>query len=202
MIKKNILQIGLIVLLVMLSGFFYQKYMVSNNTSDKVSKTEDPNKIVDENLLLKENKKTENIIENLKYTSEDLFGNIYIINAKSAQVKENKIDQIKLFEVTAEIIQKDDEVIYINSDIADYNKINNNTIFNKNVNVKYGDQSIDAELINLDFSKNLIKIEDDVYYKNNNIKLNADKIEIDIDSKKSKITMNKIEDKVKIFAKY
>ena len=202
MIKKNILQIGLIVLLVMLSGFFYQKYMVSNNTSDKVSKTEDPNKIVDENLLLKENKKTENIIENLKYTSEDLFGNIYIINAKSAQVKESKIDQIKLFEVTAEIIQKDDEVIYINSDIADYNKINNNTIFNKNVNVKYGDQSIDAELINLDFSKNLIKIEDDVYYKNNNIKVNADKIEIDIESKKSRITMNKIEDKVKIFAKY
>ena len=202
MIKKNILQIGLIVLLVILSGFFYQKYMVSNNTSDKISKAKDPTKIVDENLFLKENKKTENIIENLKYTSEDLFGNIYIINAKSAQVKESKIDQIKLFEVTAEIIQKDDEVIYINSDIADYNKINNNTIFNKNVNVKYGDQSIDAELINLDFSKNLIKIEDDVYYKNNNIKLNADKIEIDIDSKKSKITMNKIEDKVKIFAKY
>ena len=202
MIKKNILQIGLIVLLVILSGFFYQKYMVSNNTSDKISKAKDATKIVDENLFLKENKKTENIIENLKYTSEDLFGNIYIINAKSAQVKESKIDQIKLFEVTAEIIQKDDEVIYINSDIADYNKINNNTIFNKNVNVKYGDQSIDAELINLDFSKNLIKIEDDVYYKNNNIKLNADKIEIDIDSKKSKITMNKIEDKVKIFAKY
>ncbi len=202
MIKKNILQIGLIVLLVILSGFFYQKYMVSNNTSDKISKAKDATKIVDENLFLKENKKTENIIENLKYTSEDLFGNIYIINAKSAQVKESKIDQIKLFEVTAEIIQKDDEVIYINSDIADYNKINNNTIFNKNVNVKYGDQSIDAELINLDFSKNLIKIEDDVYYKNNNIKVNADKIEIDIESKKSKITMNKNEDKVKIFAKY
>ena len=202
MIKKNILQIGLIVLLVILSGFFYQKYMVSNNTSDKVSKKNESTEIVDENLILKENKKTENIIENLKYTSEDLFGNIYIINAKSAQVEESKIDQIKLFEVSAEIIQKDDEVIYINSDIADYNKINNNTIFSKNVNVKYSDQSIDAELINLDFSKNLIKIEDDVYYKNNNIKVSADKIEIDIESKKSKITMNKIEDKVKIFAKY
>ena len=202
MIKKNILQIGLIVLLVILSGFFYQKYMVSNNTSDKISKKKDSTEIVDENLILKENKKAENIIENLKYTSEDLFGNIYVINAKSAQVKESKIDQIKLFEVSAEIIQKDDEVIYINSDIADYNKINNNTIFKQNVNVKYGDQSIDAELINLDFSKNLIKIEDDVYYKNNNIKVSADKIEIDIESKKSKITMNKIEDKVKIFAKY
>lgn len=202
MIKKNILQLVLIILLIILSGFFYQKYMVSYNTSDKVSKKNDPNKTIDENLILKENKETANIIENLKYTSEDLFGNTYIINAKSAQVKEDKIDQVKLFEVTAKIIQKDDEIIYINSDVADYNKINNNTIFKKDVNVKYGDQSIDAELIDLDFSKNLIKIEDDVYYKNNNIKVNADKIEIDIESKKSKITMNKIEDKVKIFAKY
>ena len=202
MIKKNILQLILIILLVILSGIFYQKYMVSYNTSDKVSKKNDPNKTIDENLILKENKETANIIENLKYTSEDLFGNTYIINARSAQVKEGKIDQVKLFEVMAKIIQKDDEVIYINSDIADYNKINNNTTFKKNVNVKYGDQSIDAELMDLDFSKNLIKIEENVYYKNNNIKMNADKIEIDIESKKSRITMNKIEDKVKIFAKY
>ena len=202
MIKKNILQLILIILLVVLSGIFYQKYMVSYNTSDKVSKKNDPNKTIDENLILKENKETANIIENLKYTSEDLFGNTYIINARSAQVKEGKIDQVKLFEVMAKIIPKDDEVIYINSDVADYNKINNNTIFKKNVNVTYGDQSINAELINLDFSKNLIKIEEDVYYKNNNVKVNADKVEIDIKSRKSKISMKKIKDKVKIFAKY
>tara|TARA_B100000989_G_C19457466_1_gene434705 strand:+ start:114 stop:722 length:609 start_codon:yes stop_codon:yes gene_type:complete len=202
MIKKNILQIGLIILLVVLSGFFYQKYMVSNNISDEVLKKKDSVKTIDESSILKENKETANIIENLKYNSEDLFGNTYTINAKSAQIKEDKINQVKLFEVTAKIFQKDDDIIYINSDIADYNKINNNTIFRKNVNVKYGDQSINAELINLDFSKNLIKIENNVYYKNNNVKLNADKIEIDINSKKSRITMNKIEDKVKIFAKY
>ena len=202
MIKKNILQIGLIILLVVMSGFFYQKYMVSNNISDEVLKKKDSVKTIDESSILKENKETANIIENLKYNSEDLFGNTYTINAKSAQIKEDKINQVKLFEVTAKIFQKDDDIIYINSDIADYNKINNNTIFRKNVNVKYGDQSINAELINLDFSKNLIKIENNVYYKNNNVKLNADKIEIDINSKKSRITMNKIEDKVKIFAKY
>jgi len=202
MTKKNILQIGLIIFLVTLTGFFYQKYMVSNSKNDRTLKQNVSTKTIDESLALKENIEAANIIENLKYTSEDLFGNTYIINAKSAQVKEGKIDQVKLFEVTAKIIQKDDEIIYINSDVADYNKINNNTVFKKDVNVKYGDQSIDAELIDLDFSKNLIKIEDNVYYKNNNIKVNADKIEIDIESKKSKITMNKIEDKVKIFAKY
>mgnify|MGYP001243377260 CR=1 FL=1 len=202
MTKKNILQIGLIIFLVTLTGFFYQKYMVSNSKNDRTLKQNVSTKTIDESLALKENIEAANIIENLKYTSEDLFGNTYIINAKSAQVKEGKIDQVKLFEVTAKIIQKDDEIIYINSDVADYNKINNNTVFKKDVNVKYGDQSIDAELIDLDFSKNLIKIEDNVYYKNNNMKVNADKIEIDIESKKSKITMNKIEDKVKIFAKY
>ena len=176
--------------------------MVSNNISDKISKKKSATEAINNNLILEEDKETANIIENLRYNSEDLFGNTYIINAKSAQVEEGKIDQVKLFEVMAKIIQKDDEVIYINSDIADYNKINNNTTFKKNVNVKYGDQSIDAELMDLDFSKNLIKIEENVYYKNNNIKMNADKIEIDIESKKSRITMNKIEDKVKIFAKY
>ena len=176
--------------------------MVSNSTSDNASKKKDTLKTIDKNLISKENKEIANIIENLKYTSEDLFGNTYTINAKSAQVQEGGINQVKLFEVMARIIQKNEDVIYIYSDVADYNKINNNTIFKKNVKVKYGDQSIDAELINLDFSKNLIKIENDVYYKNNNVKVNADKIEIDIESKKSKITMNKIEDKVKIFAKY
>ena len=102
----------------------------------------------------------------------------------------------------AKIIQKNDEIIFINSDFADYNKINNNTLFKKNVNVKYGDQSIDSDTINLNFSKNIIKIEDNVYYKNNNAKLYADKIEIDIKTKKLKIFMDKRDEKVEIFAKY
>ena len=102
----------------------------------------------------------------------------------------------------AKIIQKNDEIIFINSDFADYNKINNNTLFKKNVNVKYGDQSIDSDTINLNFSKNIIKIEDNVYYKNNSAKLYADKIEIDIKTKKLKIFMDKRDEKVEIFAKY
>tara|TARA_B100000900_G_scaffold410684_1_gene428962 strand:- start:47 stop:655 length:609 start_codon:yes stop_codon:yes gene_type:complete len=202
MIKKNIIQFSLITLLIILSGVFYQKYMASNNTEKKLLEKKSDNETTNEKLILKENKETANIIENLRYTSNDLFGNTYVINAQSAQVEEGKIDQVKLFEVMAKIIQKDDEIIYINSNFADYNKINNNTIFQKNVNVKYGDQSIDADVINLNFSKNLIKIEENVYYKNNNAKVRADKIEIDIETKKLKISMNKLTDKVEILAKY
>ena len=131
-----------------------------------------------------------------------MSGNTYVINAKSAKVQENKIDQVQLFEVFAKIIQQNNEIIYINSNFADYNKINNNTVFKNNVNVKYGDQSIDANIISLDFSKSLIEIQENVYYKNNNANVNADKIEINIETRKLKISMKKLEDKVEISTKY
>ncbi len=202
MIKKNIIQLILISLLIILSILFYQKYMVSNITNKKVLEKKIYDGKINEKSILEENKESANIIENLRYTSNDLFGNTYIINAQSAQVEEDKIDQVKLFEVMAKIIQKNDEIIFINSNFADYNRINNNTLFKKNVNVKYGDQSINSDTINLNFSKNIIKIEDNVYYKNNNAKLYADKIEIDIKTKKLKIFMDKPNDKVEILAKY
>ena len=202
MIKKNIIQFILISLLIILSILFYQKYMVSNITNKKVLEKKIYDEEINEKSTLEKNKESANIIENLRYTSNDLFGNTYIINAQSAQVEEGKINQVKLFEVMAKIIQKNDEIIFINSDFADYNKINNNTLFKKNVNVKYGDQSIDSDTINLNFSKNIIKIEDNVYYKNNSAKLYADKIEIDIKTKKLKIFMDKRDEKVEIFAKY
>ena len=202
MSKKIIIQLILIVFLIILTIFFYQKYMVSNNTDLKLMKKGNDSQINDKRLVTKENQETANIIENLRYVSKDLFGNTYIINAQSAQIEEGKVNQVKLFEVMAKIIQKDDEVIYINSDSADYNKVNNNTIFKTNVNVKYGKQSIDADIIDLNFLKNQIKIKENVYYRNNNAKLNADKIEIDIESKKLTISMNKKNDNIKILSKY
>ena len=153
-------------------------------------------------LILEEKKNIENEIENLRYTSEDLLGNTYIIDAETAQVEEGKVNQVKLFVVTAKIIQKDDSIIYINSNFADYDRLNNNTIFKNDVNVRYGDQSIDADIINFNFLDNLIEIEENVLYKNNNAEVNADKIEIDMESKKLKISMKKQEDKVEIFTKY
>ena len=202
MIKKNLIQFILIIFLIILCIFFYQKYMTSTISSKKIVDEKINTQKTKKEFIEDKNKENNNLIENLRYTSNDLFGNTYIIYAKSAQVEEDQVNQVKLFEVIAKIIQKDDNIIYINSNFADYNKVNNNTTFKDNVNVKYGDQSIDAETINLNFSRNIIKIEEDVYYKNNNAKINADKIEINIQTKKLKISMNNQEDDVEIFAKY
>ena len=202
MINKNIIQIILVIFLTVLSIFFYQKYLVTNNENKKLLKKEMSTQTTNKQLILEEKKNTENEIENLRYTSEDLLGNTYIIDAETAQVEEGKVNQVKLFVVTAKIIQKDDSIIYINSNFADYDRLNNNTIFKNDVNVRYGDQSIDADIINFNFLDNLIEIEENVLYKNNNSEVNADKIEIDMESKKLKISMKKQEDKVEIFTKY
>ena len=202
MINKNIIQFILVIFLTVFSIFFYQKYLVSNNENKKLLEKEIDTQTTNKQLILEDKKNIENEIENLRYTSEDLLGNTYIIDAENAQVEEGKVNQVKLFVVTAKIIQKDDSIIYINSNFADYDRLNNNTIFKNDVNVRYGDQSIDADIINFNFLENLIKIEENVLYKNNNAEVNADKIEINMESKKLKISMNKKEDKVEIFTKY
>mgnify|MGYP001398634459 FL=1 len=176
--------------------------MISNDISKKLLEKDIDSTKTNKVLISKENREATNVIENLRYTSNDLFGNTYIINAQSAQVEDDKVNEVRLYNVVAQIIQKNNEIIFINSNFADYNKINNNTIFKEDVNVKYGDQSIDADIINLNFSKNLIKIEENVYYKNNNANVNADKIEINIETRKLKISMKKLEDKVEISTKY
>ena len=199
MISKNIIQYLLLVILIIMSIFFYKEYIESDeNLSQKQNKIQKN----DEKPFVEENNETSNIIENLRYVSKDLLGNTYIIKAQSAEVQENKIDQVQLFKVLAKIIQQDDEIIYINSNFADYNKTNNNTVFKDNVNVKYGDQSIDANIINLNFSKNLIEIQEDVYFNNNNAKIRADKIELNFESKKLRISMDKQSENVEIIGKY
>ena len=199
MISKNTIQYLLLIILIILSVFFYKKYIEADkNLNQNQSEIQKNN----ENSLIDENNETSNIIENLRYVSKDLLGNTYIINAQSAEVQENKKDHVKLFEVFSKIIQQNDEIIYIKSNSADYNKINNNTVFKDNVNVKYGDQSIDANNISLDFSKNLIEIQENVYYKNNNARIKADKIELNFENKKIKISMDKLNDKIEIVGKY
>ena len=199
MITKSIIQYSLVILLIILSIFFYKEYISSEKSlSNKPTEIDKNN----ENSVTLDDKKGSNTIENLKYVSKDLIGNTYIINAKSAEVQEDKVDQVQLKEVLAKIIQQNDEIIYINSNFADYNRNNNNTIFKENVRVRYGNQIINSNIINLNFSKNLIEIQENVYYKNKNANIKADKIEINLENKKLKISMDKREDKVKISGKY
>ena len=196
---KKVTQYSLLLLLIITSFLFYYQYFSNEEKKidNKVFEDASEKKDTKENL-----NKDKNIIENLKYISEDLLGNKYILTAQSATLKEDKLNEVQLFEVNAEIARENQEIIYIYSKTANYNKINNNTVFQKEVNVKYGTQIIDSETLDLNFKDNLIEILENVYYVNENTKISADKVEIDLLNKKLKISMIKKKDKVNIIRKY
>ncbi len=198
--KKKVFQISLVVLFILSCLIFYKKYFLHNVTTldTQINKVTDNENI---NVEKNENKKA-NTIENLKYVSEDLFGNTYIITAESATFKKNLEDQLELYTVSAKIIQNNDDVILIYSGSADYNKTSNNTIFKEDVTIKYKDQELNSNIVKLNFLKNLIEILENVHYVNKNTEIYADKAEIDLLDKKMKISMISQKDKVKISGKY
>ena len=197
--KKNVFQYGLLILLFVVSFLFYYKYFFKDDKKVELNQSEN---IIKKSPEVNQNDENKNIIENLKYVSEDILGNTYTVIAQSATLKEDKISEVQLFEVNAKITRQDQEAIYIYSKTANYNKINNNTVFRRSVNVKYGNQTIDSETLSLNFEDNLIEILDNVYYVNKNTKINADKVEIDLLNKKSKISMINKNNKVSITSKY
>ena len=196
---KKVFQYSLLLLLFLGSFLFYNKYFVADK---KVLKKIETKKKESEKNLVNQDQQSKNVIENLRYVSEDLLGNTYTLLAQSASLKENKLNEVQLFEVRAEIKQKNQDVIYISSNTANYNKITNNTIFKENVNVLYGEQIIVSEILKLNFKDNLIEILDNINYINKDTKINADKVEIDLLSKKLKISMINKNDKVQITGKY
>ena len=197
---KKAFQYGLLVLLFLTSFLFYSKYFTGD--VEKIETNNLENNLKKKDLLTDQEKANKNIIENLKYVSEDLLGNTYTVTAQSAILKEDKLNEVQLFEVNAEISRENQETIYIYSKTANYNKINNNTVFKENVRVEYGYQTIDSGILNLNFKDNLIEILENVYYLHNNTEIYADKAEIDLIDKRMKISMIDQKDKVKISGKY
>ena len=196
--KKKSLQFSLVILLILSSVIFYKKFFEKN--LDLTEKNLNEEKMLSKNF--DDNTKNSNVVETLKYTSQDLIGNTYVIDAESAKFEKDGKENIILFKVYAEIIRQDTETIKIYSDTANYNKKNNDTVFKKAVSIKYGDQTIKAEEVMLNFSENLIEIIENVYYMNNETKMYADKVELDLLKKKMKITMNNQNDNVQITGKY
>ena len=216
--KKITIQFILLILLIILSISFYNKYFfdkeIENKGTAQLSLDEEKKQQAGEE------KDESNIIENLKYTSKDLLGNTYIVEAVSAKFFDKPVgdetfnkdalsrqvigveNNIRLSDVRAKIIQKNNDIIYIKSKIADYDKVSNNTIFKINASVQYREQKIDANIIKLDFLKNYIEILENVHYINENTNIFADKVEIDLINKKLKISMREQKDKVFITSKY
>jgi len=191
--KKVLLQLILFLTVLVISIIFFKTYFVD----DKITQ-------VQENELT-ENASTElgnkNIIHDIEYISEDNRGNKYIITSEFSEVDENIPELVLMKNVKATLSRLNSNPIIIYAENALYDGGSHNTQFFTNVFVKYDDQNISSNNLDLIVEENFIKIFNNVIYSNLNTKLLADKIEIDIITKNSKIYMNNDPDMVKITKK-
>ena len=187
--KKILIQLFLFSLFLFLSIFSYYKYF--NKESQNVKKT-----IPDKNLPTK-NIET-NLITDLRYFSIDDDGNKYEITSEFGEIASNNSDIILMTNVKATIEIYNTEPIIITSKYAKYNIKNYDTNFTKNILVKYIDNKLNAENLDLSFQDNLMSMYNNIIYQNLDTKLFADKLEIDLITKDSKIIMNNKQIKIKI----
>ena len=166
------------------------------------SKTTKNEKKIEINDKKKEDiKVNSNIIKNVNYSSKDVKGNEYIINASEGEIDYSNTSIIFLKNVRAQIKLKNSEIIKITSDYGKYNTINYDTIFSKNVEMNYLENQINSEYLDFSIKRNTMIISKNVIYNNLENVMTADVVEINIETKDTKIFMYEDKKKVNIKSK-
>jgi hypothetical protein len=186
--KKKILRIILILSLIIITWLVYSKYFKKDK--NKLSKPDNTSTEIVYNS---------NIIKDIKYISRDLKGNEYTLLAKEGEIDLNYSDIIFLTDVKAYIkIAKNSQLIVISSNYGKYNTVNYDTIFSKNVKIDYVDNIITGDYLDFSMMKNSLIISRNVIYKNQENTMKADVIELDTTTKNTKIFMYNLDEQVNV----
>ena len=207
--KKNLIQIILLIFLILITYSIFNNYYKKNNTSFKSSKKielQDADKIPSSD--------SKNIIENIKYTSNNNNGDIFEIFAEYGEPSIEISDLMFLTNVKANIIFKNKSNIELTSDYANFNTKTFETTFMDNVLILREDETILGESLYLVFDQtdeelkkkstvdqNLIRISNNVIVKKPGYILKADILEIDLLTKNVKVFMKNKDDKVETISK-
>ena len=181
--RKIYIQFFILLLILIIITSIYFMYFNKKNEKNYVEALDKntPNKIV---------KGSDDLISEMEYFSEDNKGNKFKIKSDYGFINPEQSNIISMNKVRAVVYLSNGEEIYINSDSAKYNNINNNTIFNGSVEMNYLDHKINAENLDLSFENNFVTLYDKVRYKDKISYLTADKVLIDLINKNTKIQMN------------
>lgn len=187
---KKILQLFLFFILIAITLIFYREYFSSKNVSQlKISS----NKEEDDNKNYKSN-----LIKNLSYNLDLQDNSKYVIFADESELLyESDVELVKMINVTAKFIDKDNNELIINADKALFNTMSYNTNFNDNIIINYKNDKIFSENLDLDFTKNIVTIYNNVVYEGVQGLINTDNVKIDLVTKNTKIFMNDLSKKVK-----
>ena len=153
---------------------------------------------IDDATVVEEKIYSSNIIENVNYSTKDTDGNEYLITALKGEIDFKDPNIIYLTNVIAEIKLNQSDNIVIISDFGKYNTDNFDTIFSKNVIIKYLDNKIVSEYLDFSMNRNTMIISKNVIFTNLENVLKADVIEMDLKTKDTKIFMYENNDQINI----
>ena len=189
--KKKIIFYIIIFFLILLTFLF-----LKNKQTEQTENTEQNKPSDSEDISY-----NSNIINNVYYSSKDVRGNEYIIEASKGEIDYNNSNIIYLTEVNGYVKLTNSNDIKITSDFGKYNSVNFDTIFSKNVIIDYQDNNILGEYLDFSIKRSSMIMSREIVYNNSNNILKADVIEIDLDTKDTKIYMFQDNKKVNIKSK-
>ena len=195
---KTLIKIFLLVFIILACSLFYQKYLSKKSDENRLYESIELNNQITTKDVLPDN----NLIKNLNY--EIILNNRskYLINSELSEVTyKEDFENVKMTNVEAIITNKENALTIINSDIANYESISHNTIFENNVQIKYLDYRIQCDKIFLNFIDQSIIIEDNIKYNNGLEYLSADLVKINLLTKKIEIFMKNKNNKIQIYKK-
>ena len=137
-------------------------------------------------------------MEDVSYSASDTKGNEYFLKASEGTIDQNDSNFIFLTSVKAVIKLKNYQLIEISSDFGKYNINNYDTIFSKNVIIKYLTNNITGDYLDFSLDKNLMIISRNVILETNKNLLQADVIEVNIETRDIKIFMYEENKKINI----
>ena len=197
--KKIIFQIIIILIIITISALVYYKYF----KIDKINKIEtEENKNIVKNNEIKDSidfkEKEINIIENIKYFKEDIYGNEFALRAEKGEIIQNDAKNIILVNVYGIINLKNESKIFIFSKYAKYNSNNFDTKFYTDVKATYEDMIVKSENLDLFFKDNYGEMYNNINFTSKDSEIKADKLFFDLANGDIKINMYNSDDKITI----
>ena len=194
--KKTLIQTFLILALILLNFVVFNFYYKADYNKDQ---TDLKNKEIEEKGS---NLKNNDLIENLKYTSNNSRGDIYELFADFGEANIENPDIMFLTNVNGRIKSKNKPDVLLTSKFANFNTKTFETTFIDDVKISRHDEIITGDELylvldrdkndfkeNLDKEENLLRISNNVSFKKPGYSLEADIVEIDLITKNSKIYM-------------
>ena len=141
--------------------------------------------------------KVKDLVKDIEYTSVDQKGNSFHLLANSGRSNIDNSDILDLINVKGKITSEKRDTIYIVSDFAQYNSVNLNSKFYKNVIINYQDKEITCINFDIDMETNKAVAYNDVLITDPKSKMKAGIVEFDLKTKDININpesaINKIE---------